>query len=354
MLQSVGGRVAGRRVPEREDPTVAKKRKVASRVARKPKAARPKAPARKASSGVSPSGAAPDAARRAAITRIETDRRALRLEAKKEVKARMDAYFQGAAPAGAGPALMAAGASRGLRVIAQGDSWFDYPLLLRGSIIPRVESLLEDELVQGAILNLAHHGDEVRMMLGVTKRQNLIRALQKVPFDALLFSGGGNDIVGDQFALWLQDRNSVSGPADALREEVFDAVLEVVRAGYQDLIAIRDQYAPNCVIFLHGYCIPFPQDEGACGLGPWLWPSLEFRGWTDPGEQREVARIMLGRFADMLKQIASGSPGNIVYIDTQMLEIPREEWDNEIHPDGDGFDSIARMFEGAIRGRFSL
>ena len=99
-------------------------------------------------------------------------------------------------------------ASKPLQVFAEGDSWFDYPVpFFGGGIIPR----LEDKLGV-PILNLAKAGDEVRFMLGVKERKLLISSSPTGcpaggPWDVLLFSGGGNDIVDNPMALWVRDFN---------------------------------------------------------------------------------------------------------------------------------------------------
>ena len=93
----------------------------------------------------------------------------------------------------------------------------------------RLAARLRSNLAAGTILNLAHHGDEVREMLGVTQRKNLIRSLNKARFDAILFSGGGNDIVGDQFALWLKQRSkrALLASADVHRPAAIDQLERV-------------------------------------------------------------------------------------------------------------------------------
>jgi hypothetical protein len=190
-------------------------------------------------------------------------------------------------------------------------------------------------------------------MLGVSQRRDLIRALQKARFDAILFSGGGNDLVGDQLALWLKPRDQASGPADALRADVFEHVLAIVRRGYEDLLELRDAFARDAVVFVHAYSVPYPMDRGVCGLGPWLFPSLVHRGWTDPGEQRAVVDGMLRAFGTWLREWAAARR-DVAYVDTLSLEIPRHSWANEIHPDSDGFDLVADRFADAVRERFGL
>ena len=128
-------------------------------------------------------------------------------------------------------------AARPLQVFAEGDSWFDYPVpFFGGGIIPR----LEDKLGV-PILNLAKAGDEVRYMLGVEERKILIEQFTNGcpaggPWDAMLFSGGGNDIVDNPMALWIRDFNATLPPAALIHQARFDAALALVRAGYEDLI----------------------------------------------------------------------------------------------------------------------
>ena len=101
-----------------------------------------------------------------------------------------------------------------LQIFAEGDSWFDYPVpFFNGGIVPRLESLLGVP-----ILNLAKAGDEVRYMLGVEERELLTEHFADGcpaggPWDVLLFSGGGNDIVDNPMALWIKDFDAAAGPA---------------------------------------------------------------------------------------------------------------------------------------------
>ena len=119
------------------------------------------------------------------------------------------------------------------------------------------------------ILNAAHYGDSVQQMLGVAKRRRIEALFKKPGFDILLFSGGGNDIAGDQFCLWLKP-NTGGGAASAVDTGRLQEILGVVEDGYRDLIEIRDRCAPDCWIVTHAYDFPQPGDRGVCGLGPCL------------------------------------------------------------------------------------
>jgi hypothetical protein len=155
-----------------------------------------------------------------------------------------------------------------LQVFAEGDSWFHYPVPAFGDgIITRLEPQLGVP-----ILNLAMPGDEVRHMLGVKQRKRLIEQFTRGcpaggPWDAMLFSGGGNDIVDNPMALWIKDFNVALPPAALIHQPRFDAALALVRAGYEDLIALRDSLSRQTRLFFHGYDFAIPDGRGICFLG---------------------------------------------------------------------------------------
>lgn len=163
--------------------------------------------------------------------------------------------------------LAATAARRRLRILAEGDSWFEYPLPLIGGdgVIVQLERLLGYP-----ILNMAHHGDEVRQMLALQQRREIIARLSdpNIRFDAMLFSGGGNDLVGNQFCLWLKDVQTGVPPEQLLNDERVKAIIGTVEAGYEDLIEIRNRHSPNTALFLHGYDFPKATGIGVCGVGP--------------------------------------------------------------------------------------
>lgn len=244
-----------------------------------------------------------------------------------------------------------------LRVIAEGDSWFDYPLegkpFRSGDVIQRLR-----EIIPFPVLNLALRGDECSSMLGVEQRPRL-RTMLEDPgrdFNVLLFSGGGNDIVGHTFRLWLRERSSAGGdPLRALNDASFGSILHVVRTAYEDLLDLRDAVAartPNrtITVFFHEYDWAIPDGRGVCGAGPWLKPSLADRGWSDFDEARAVVKEALTRFALMLRDI-SNQYDDVIVVRTQGT-LGDKEWHNELHPNRQGFPKIAARFREAIKTRF--
>jgi hypothetical protein len=88
-------------------------------------------------------------------------------------------------------------------LVAEGDSWFDYPKkwTQRGNIIDHIQSWTRGK---ANLLRLESNGDEATQMLSNEQRHKLTEVLHDAatkstlrPIDALLFSAGGNDLVGD-------------------------------------------------------------------------------------------------------------------------------------------------------------
>ena len=239
-----------------------------------------------------------------------------------------------------------------LQIFAEGDSWFDYPIpFFGGGIIPRLEDRLGVP-----ILNLAKAGDEVRYMLGVEERELLIRHLSDGcpaggPWDVLLFSGGGNDIVDNPMALWIRDWNPAMPAIQHIHQQRFDAALALVRAGYEDLITLRNTLSPHTHLVFQGYDFAIPDGRGICGLGPWLKPTFDLRGFPSLSTRLAVVKAMLQQFAALLTSLATRP--KVTFINGQgTLASQTSSWHNELHPTRAGFEKFADVFYRELKTLF--
>jgi hypothetical protein len=255
--------------------------------------------------------------------------------------------------AGGGVSSAKATGFKPLQVFAEGDSWFDYPIpFFGGGIIPR----LEDQLGI-PILNLAKAGDEVRYMLGVEERKLLIKHLTEGcpaggPWDVLLFSGGGNDIVDNPMALWVKDWDPTIPVEQHINQPRFSAALALVKAGFDDLITLRDTLSPNTQLIFHGYDFAIPDGRRACGIfGPWLKPTFDLRRFPSQAAGQAVVKAMLAQFAAMLVELAKQP--RVTFVNTQGTLAPKpSSWDNELHPSKNGFNLVTKKIGDAIRVLF--
>ena len=207
-------------------------------------------------------------------------------------------------------ALAALPAPTGI-LVAEGDSWFDYPF-------NDVLSMLEEE--HGFdIESVSHKGDTVEDMAYSGEQfadfSKLLEKLLKqgrVP-DAILLSGGGNDIAGDEFATLL---NHAASGLPPLNDDVVRGVIDVrVRNAYAFLIGglteIARRYLDRPIpILLHGYDYAIPDGRGVLGgfsffPGPWLRPGFHRKGHGDLATNQMTVAKLIDRVNDMLRQLSN-------------------------------------------------
>jgi hypothetical protein len=245
-----------------------------------------------------------------------------------------------------------------LVMLAQGDSWFDYPLngntLSPFTTTDIIAQLTGMGTINPVIANLAHFGEASTDEMGLPKQERMIAMLRdnanwlgRGKPDAILLSAGGNDIVGNQFCIFV---GYATAGELGLVEARFQEALGMVKASYQDMIAFRDLYAPAVPIFAHCYDFPLPTGTPAGCLGPWLKPSLDYAGWNF-AQGSAICRQALVDFKTMLQGLAA-DPANLFFlVDTQGV-LDAADWANELHPFPPGFSKLAGKFLDALRAFF--
>lgn len=235
------------------------------------------------------------------------------------------------------------------QVLAEGDSWFAHPtewnilfhLLDRGGF---------------AIRRLASVGDELAEMLNDVggRTPQYLKKLQSRRFRwrALLFSGGGNDLLGKPLKPMLRDRREVSHWRDCLIDQVLDAELAKLRSLFEELIEQTDQERPGLPILVHGYDYPFPRDKGATLFwgaltvtGPWMYPVMkDKRHIEDREEQRKLVSILIDRLNDEVLAGLDADHASFHHIDLRGTLPSVRQWSDEIHPKSSGFKRMARAY----------
>lgn len=200
------------------------------------------------------------------------------------------------------------------------------------------------------------HGQATTAMLSYKNQETMISVLQDpkqwlnratgLP-DAILVSAGGDDLVGDQLAIYL---DYGGGGLNATR---FQGVLDSVQASYLDLFAFRDIFAKGVPIIGHCYDYAIPNGvHPICVPSGWLQPSLAFAGY-DYNDSLNIVSQMIDKFHDLLAALAANPSNNFSVIDTRgtlkrVASVP-EGWANEIHPFPTGFNELASSFLAALR-----
>jgi hypothetical protein len=248
-----------------------------------------------------------------------------------------------------------------LDFLAIGDSWFEYPLYnevisFQNNAIVAPSQLGSMGNPPPKILNQALHGQATTAILSWESQEQMISVLQDssqwlneetgLP-DGILVSAGGDDLVGDQLAIY------VDYGGGGLNLKRFQGVLDSVQAAYLDLFAFRDIFAKGVPIIGHCYDYAIPNNvHPICTKSAWLWPSFSFAGYDYSSGSQVVAQMIDG-FHDMLAALASDPVNNFSFIDTRntlMRDATQPNgWANEIHPWCSGFTSLAHKFLSGLR-----
>ena len=266
-----------------------------------------------------------------------------------------------ATPAVAIPDLLAAAAGSSGVLIAEGDSWFDYPWtdILR---------ILEDEHGYD-VESVAHRGDRVEHMAysggqleEFSRRLEKLLRLNRTP-KAILLSGGGNDLAGTEFGMFL---NHADSPIAGLNEQVVAGVIDQrMRVAYITILMaitqICQQWAGRSLpILIHGYDYAVPDGRGFLGglgflPGPWLEPGFREKGFNDLEKRKAIIKQLIDRFNTMLAGVA-GLPqfAHVTYVNVRKTLSSgsnyKQSWDNELHPTPKGFELVTDRFVTVLDG----
>lgn len=104
---------------------------------------------------------------------------------------------------------------------------------------------------------------------------------------------------------------------DCLNMNTLKPAFNLLEAGYNEIINIRNAYSPNTVLLFHGYDYAISDGRGVCGKGPWLQPGLEERN-IPMKLHRDVVRLFLEEFAKLLHRISKRND-RIIFVPTQGL-----------------------------------
>jgi hypothetical protein len=229
-------------------------------------------------------------------------------------------------------------------VISEGDSWFSFPG--HANIVDHLDEMVDRRM---SLLRMERSGDELVTMTTDSKLATLRGYFQRYKPHALLFSGGGNDIVGAELLKFIARRGATFNLQAALNTPALTKRFNEIKTAYTRLIAARDQAAPNCFIITHGYgnAIPSGKKAKVWGItaGPWIKPFLEAQGYTTKKEQQAILDALMARFNAIVDAFVGPK---ILKCDVASV-IQQDEWNDELHPTRKGFEDAARVFHDALR-----
>ena len=249
-----------------------------------------------------------------------------------------------------------------LRILAEGDSWFSF-----GSW--KFNSLLNSLRLRrpAAIVTLAHPGETISRMASISSNPELDLWLSTpysdIRWNAVLISGGGNDVIDD--AQHLIPASDVDQPVMDAGQYIDHAhlaeTLASVRESYAAIVALRDRPQSPCIgvpLITHAYDLATPRNAPARFLvplmGPWLYTAM-VRARIPTERWNPVSDFILGALGRTLVDLEGQLPnfhvartqGTLTRADLGSTGNSRD-WDNEIHPNRGGFRRLARLLAEPI------
>ena len=256
--------------------------------------------------------------------------------------------------------VLAAGPRAIGTLVAEGDSWFDYPL-------NDVLRFLEDRHGYD-VESAAHAGDSVEQMAYSNGQlEEFLRRIEKllrrgvVP-RAIVLSGGGNDLAGPEFAMMLNHAESgIAGLSESILRGVIDERLKTAYVVILSSVtrACEARLGRKLPIVVHGYDYPVPDGRGVGGIfgflpGPWLEPGFRVKGYSRLDDRRAIIVVLIDRFNRMLAEVAAlPGFGHVHHIDLRRTLTSanyKTDWANELHPTAKGFETVAKKFAAVIAG----
>lgn len=245
-------------------------------------------------------------------------------------------------------------------LVAEGDSWFEFPLLIR-----EIVDQLEDEYL---IWSIGAAGDTAQNI--VYNRAEYPKALKDRRHDVrgFLFSAAGNDIIGEDtetqmpvlFDL-LKDFNGNNSDIEGhINKELLEEKMRFLKDAYTSVVnKVRNELGfEKLPIIIHGYdyAIPYPcaghdpRDPIHAAKNEWLGEPLDKRNIKDPTLRHNIIKYMIDRLYKMMVEI-SGDPKQtgVWLVDCRGSMPDVADWIDEIHGTSEGFKKIATRFVSVLK-----
>ncbi len=189
-----------------------------------------------------------------------------------------------------------------VNIVAIGDSWFSFA---DGNLLVSLRLAMDRSRARPVtnLLNLARPGNDANTAVSGVIKRDFADVLRYRDYEIrfLLISGGGNDVLGrndlDRLLRNALPTANPSAPATYFDQPTLDRKLEGIRVAYEEILDMRETWAPEAIVVTHTYARVKPSGRPASLEiasfdvevdGPWIAPFLEEKGIVDERIQQDV------------------------------------------------------------------
>lgn len=248
-------------------------------------------------------------------------------------------------------------------LVSEGDSWFQFPIFL--------EDVVDQLGAEFNIWSVDAAGDTLRNMVSASGEYLQALRRQRGRVRAFLFSGSGNDILGNddegrsQLLTIIRRFEAGRSPEWYLAGGEFDQRLREIDTGYRALFESVATEFPGLPVICHGYdhAIPGgwpgdPRNPPWAAQDAWLGAPLRELGISDPALQWDIVRLMINRLNQRLRTLCGGNNEGGAYAHAWNVDargaVQHRHWADELHPQDEGYAAVAQRFSAVIRQAIGL
>jgi len=218
----------------------------------------------------------------------------------------------------------------GIRIVSEGDSWFQYPIML--------DDVIDQLFDEYAIYSLGAAGDLLADMIA---EDEITEAIEKEKPHIFMISGGGNDWVGDGMLEKIVHPFKQGRKAEDYPNELFAQKINSLAGLYRNLFLRLSARFPGLKIICHGY------DYGIPDNGQWLGKPLNNLKIKPQKLQQDIVRVLIDQYNEMLAAVSADFDGVVYYVNCRNT-VAQSQWHDELHPKDQGFKLVADLYRQVI------
>ncbi len=219
-----------------------------------------------------------------------------------------------------------------IRIVSEGDSWFNYPTKLK--------EVIDHIFDQYSIYSLGYAAD---WLSNIYLENEYVSAIRKYRPEIFLISGGGNDMVGEgRMESILNNYSDGDEINELINHKEFDSILKDFEVIYSSIFSKLKNEFPELKIICHGYDYPYLDGEE----NKWFGKPMRKKGINKIAIRNMIGKHMIDKFNEMLIK-ASSKYSQVHYLDLRG-KVPRDKWLNELHPNDEGYKIVADLYNKLI------
>ena len=231
-----------------------------------------------------------------------------------------------------------------------GDSWFWYPI---GNLPVYIAPSFEHDIVV-----IGRNGAEAQDW-GTKHRKEIDFAFKMYAKDvqALVLSGGGNDIAGtsDFLRILAEDCSKAKTITECYRDTQPAEIVGAIMGAYRQVIAKFRHYNSDAPVLVHNYDYAWPTGDGLFGPADWLKKPMDLAKVPKKLRRDLLKDLLLQLRAGQIALTSETGVGKLIAIEsggTMPDDAAQVDqwWANELHPTNKGWKLLAKKaFTPAIK-----